>query len=234
MLTLGIETSGRDGSVALLREREVVAQRGLSQAGRRHARTLVYELQQLLTESHVSPRDCEIVAVSQGPGSFTGLRVGVVCAKTWAYATGCRLVGVDTLLAIASSVDPCVGRVDVIADAQRDELFLGQYRSGSDDVWAAERDVRIVSADDWLNDLTGDHAVTGPAVEKLRDRIPGNVEVLPVETQHPSAIEVGRLGHRLATAGPTLDHWALKPLYLRKSAAEERAEENADGRSLRG
>src|SRR5687768_2419931 len=102
MLVLSIETSGTGGSIALVDDRACLAERSLSQAGRRHARTLVFELKQLLAEREVAPGDLGAVAVSIGPGSFTGLRVGVVCAKTLAYAVSTKLVAVDTFLAIAA------------------------------------------------------------------------------------------------------------------------------------
>ncbi|MCA9077421.1 MAG: tRNA (adenosine(37)-N6)-threonylcarbamoyltransferase complex dimerization subunit type 1 TsaB [Planctomycetaceae bacterium] len=224
MWTVGIETSGREGSVALLQGDELVAERSLSHEGRRHARTLVHELQQMLREARTSPQECELLAVSIGPGSFTGLRVGVVCAKTWAYAIDCPVVGVNTLHAIASAVDEPVERVDVVADAQRGDLFLGQYQRDEQGEWQPVSDVRIVSSEGWLNQLSPGDSVTGPAMEQLKLRLPNSVTILPEAIWHPSAAIVARVGRTMAQAGETLDHWSLKPLYLRKSAAEEKAE----------
>ncbi len=224
MWTIGIETSGREGSVALLRQEQTVAERSLSREGRRHARTLVHELQSLLSEAGVSPQDCDLIAVSQGPGSFTGLRVGVVCAKTWAYATGCQLVGVNTLLAIASAIDTNVGRVDVVVDAQRGDLFQGKYEVGDDGAWIESAAVRIIAGEDWINELTQKCAVMGPAIEQLRDRIPEDVVILPASTCTLTAVTVARVGRQLALAQRCVDPWSLNPIYLRKSAAEEKAE----------
>ncbi|HUQ68608.1 MAG TPA: tRNA (adenosine(37)-N6)-threonylcarbamoyltransferase complex dimerization subunit type 1 TsaB, partial [Planctomycetaceae bacterium] len=86
MNILSLETSGLTGSIALDRD-GVVEQRELATAGRRHAQTLVAEMRDLLHAHGLRPADVNAVAVSIGPGSFTGLRVGVVCAKTFAYAT---------------------------------------------------------------------------------------------------------------------------------------------------
>jgi tRNA threonylcarbamoyl adenosine modification protein YeaZ len=104
MITLGIETSGRAGTIALVEGGAVVAERSLTASGRRHARTLVPELGELLRNTGHTPTEVDVVAVSIGPGSFTGLRVGVVCAKTFAYATGCRIIGIDTFLAVATGM----------------------------------------------------------------------------------------------------------------------------------
>jgi len=224
MWTVGIETSGREGGVALLQDDELVTQRPLSAEGRRHARTLVHELQQMLADAGVSPRACDVIAVSRGPGSFTGLRVGIVCAKTWAFAAGCRVAGVDTFLAVAGSAPSDVSEIDVISDAQRGDLYHGRYERGEDGLWMRQSDVRIVSADEWLDSVRQPCVVTGPAVCKLRDRLTGEAHLLPEEAWFPQAVEVARIGRRRAAAGRTDDLWALEPLYLRKSAAEEKAD----------
>ncbi len=224
MWTIGIETSGRDGSVALLREDEVIAERSLSREGRRHAQSLVHELQALLKVADVTARECELIAVSSGPGSFTGLRVGIVCAKTWAYATGCLLAGVDTLHAVASTVEPGVQHVDVVADAQRGDLFLGQYHRKDCGLWTAQSEVRIVSIEDWLGQLRDDRAVTGPAMQTLHSRVGSKAFVLPVANWHPSAVSVAQVGRMMARVGETVSPWLLNPVYLRKSAAEEKAD----------
>src|SRR5207302_9751075 len=81
----------------------------------------------VLADSGKKPRDCQLVAVSVGPGSYTGLRVGVVCAKTLAYVVNCRLAAVDTLQSIACNSPVDVAVVEVICDAQRGDLFAGTY-----------------------------------------------------------------------------------------------------------
>ena len=80
MIVLGIETSGRTGSVALLRDGALVAERTTETGGRRPAQALLVELAALFEEAKLAPGDCQAVALSIGPGSFTGLRIGVVCA----------------------------------------------------------------------------------------------------------------------------------------------------------
>src|SRR5262245_60606931 len=128
MLTLGIESAGPAGSVALARGEELIAERTLDRSGPRHAANLVVEIDALVRGAGRKIRDCELVAVSIGPGSFTGLRVGVVCAKTLSYALGCSLVAVDTLESIAENSPAEVSDVFVLSDAHRGELYAGQYR----------------------------------------------------------------------------------------------------------
>ena len=223
MWTLGIETSGRHGGVALLHHEELVIERSLSREGRRHARTLVHELQQMLADAGIMPQQCDVIAVSRGPGSFTGLRIGIVCAKTWAFATGCRLVGVDTLQAVAEGAPNDVRAVDVIADAQRGDVYVGRYQRGERDLWVSQGNVRIQPVEEWVGGLTSEHVVTGPAAEQLTGRITEKARLLPPGLWEPSAAMVARIGRRQAEAGETVALWSLEPLYLRKSAAEEQA-----------
>src|SRR5262245_22963627 len=112
MLTLAVETSGPVGSVALLDGEQCLDERVL-ELGRHHGQALVPEIGRLLAGQGRMPRDCALIAVSAGPGSFTGLRVGIVCAKTLAYAAGCRVAAVDTLLAIACNSPGEVAAVQV-------------------------------------------------------------------------------------------------------------------------
>ncbi len=127
-LVLGIETSGLAGGIALFRGDHCLGDVQLEEAPRRHAQTLVAQIGTLVGGAGCRVRDLSAVAVSIGPGSFTGLRVGVVCAKTLAYATGCRLAAVDTLRAIAANSPADVARVHVLADALRGDAYVASYQ----------------------------------------------------------------------------------------------------------
>ncbi|MEX0700851.1 MAG: tRNA (adenosine(37)-N6)-threonylcarbamoyltransferase complex dimerization subunit type 1 TsaB [Planctomycetales bacterium] len=221
MLTLGIETSGRGGEVALLRGDELLGSRSLSAAGRRHAQTLVSEMAGLWGDAGIGPAELEAVAVSIGPGSFTGLRVGVVCAKTLAYAVRRPLAAVDTFLAVAAQSPAGIDRVQVISDAQRGELYLGRYERRADG-WERFGDVRIVDGGSWRASLAADDAVSGPGVAKHLAQLAGRCRIVNEESREPRAETVARLGQAAIRAGRTADPAALEPFYLRRSAAEEK------------
>lgn len=223
MLTLGIETSGLAGSVALVEGGQCLDAAELSPAGRRHARTLVAELKFLLERAGCQPRDCRCVAVSIGPGSFTGLRVGVVCAKTFAYAVGCSVAAVDTLQAIAANAPAEATDVIAVMDALRGELFHARYvRRGEE--WQRQGEVRISPAVQVLAGLPAAARATGPGLERGAGALPPD-RLLPREYWQPLAEVVARLGERQVLAGRTDDVWSLQPFYLRRSAAEERLAE---------
>lgn len=239
LLTLGVETSGSAGAVALRRNGTTVESVWLPSAGQRHAQSLASEIDALLRRTGVSPRQLELVAVSIGPGSFTGLRVGVVFAKTLAYAIGCRLTAVDTFQAIASACPADIPEVFVVGDAQRGDLFVGRYaRDIVSRVFVRCEEITIESVAAFCQRLNrrADHgklcSVTGPGVGLVQSRAPTLAHWLGPEFHHPRAEVVAALGEQRALAGGFSDPWLLEPFYLRRSAAEEKSAAKPSGEGL--
>ena len=236
LLTLGVETSGLAGAIALRRNGETLEAVSIEQVGRRHAQTLVSEVDTLLRRHALTAKQLEVVAVSIGPGSFTGLRVGVVFAKTLAYAIGCHLVAVDTFRAIASASPSDVTEVCVVSDAQRGDLFVGRFvretiaTSGNDITnWTRPADISIEPLEDWCHrfgEIAASRpsiALSGVAAESLCANLPSSVRILGQEYRTPQANLIAQLGEHQAQAGELADFWTLEPFYLRRSAAEEKA-----------
>lgn len=230
LLTLGVETSGTAGAVALRRGGQTVEAVALQQPGRRHAQTLISEVDALLRRAGHTAQQLDAIAVSIGPGSFTGLRVGVVFAKTLAYATGCRLTAVDSFRAIAAACPTDVSEVFVVSDAQRGDLFVGRFVLG-DSLAGPQRQGEIVieSLDPFCERFRElavsrtDLAVTGPAAGTLPVLPSAALRILPEELRQPRAEFVAELGEQQVLAGQLSDPWQLEPFYLRRSAAEEKA-----------
>lgn len=223
MGTLAIESSGKTAAIALMREGEAPIERKLNDVGRRHAQTLVSEIDILLREQGMTAGDCSLIAVSIGPGSFTGLRVGVVAAKTLAYAARAKLVAVDTFECIAANSPDSISEVNVIADAQRGGLFVGRYARVSSRNWKRVDEIAIVDAENWAISLAPGDAVSGWGVEKIREFLPAGAIVLEQDYWTPNAASVLRIGQALANEGKLADPFTLEPFYLRASAAEEKA-----------
>jgi tRNA threonylcarbamoyladenosine biosynthesis protein TsaB len=223
---LAIETSGRLGSVALLEiegDRTIVAGERRTPEGERTARSLLPTTQELLREHGWRSGDVNLVCVTIGPGSFTGLRIGVVAAKTFAYAIGARLVGVHTLGAIAAGVETRgPERLWTVLDAQRQELFVASF-TGRPLIDQAVPQTEILPIADWIARLTPGDVVAGPPLAKCRDRLPTEVMVADARFWEPMALPVGRLGYELFKRGGDMNPLELVPHYYRKSAAEEKA-----------
>lgn len=233
VLILGIETSTFSGSIALLDACDVhtfehqdvhIDERSLDPTGRRHARTLVPEIQSMLTAAARTAGDIDLIAVGIGPGSFTGLRVGVVCAKTLAWAVGAKLVGIDTFLAIAVQSPADVDRVQVVGDGQRGDLYVGRYVRNSAGGWSRDGEIDIAPADEWLSGLAESDVVSGPGLERHAEAAAARCRVLPRDLWTPRASSIATLGAERAFTGTTDDIWSLEPFYLRKSGAEEKAD----------
>lgn len=220
---LALETTGLSGSVAALVGERVLAERELA-PGSRSAQSLAPGIAALLREVGWKPREVELIAVTVGPGSFTGLRVGVTTAKTLAYATGANVMGIDTLAAIAAQSPPQVASVWPALDAQRGELFVAQWQRDAADasVWRETTAPRIVDGATWIASLSRGTVISGPGVRRWREQVPPGVEVVGEEHWQPRAAPVGQLAWRKFQAGQREDLWSLAPNYLRASAAEEK------------
>jgi tRNA threonylcarbamoyladenosine biosynthesis protein TsaB len=219
MLTLAIDTSGLAGSVAVARRGELLAERQLDLRVH-HGQSLVPEVHRLLGELALPPKAIELVSIVVGPGSFTGLRVGVVFAKTFAWATGCRITAVETFEAIAAGVSESVPRDLVLfADAQRGELLTQTY-GRLDASWSPQGPITVMKAVDWAQSLPPQALVGGPGLVKLRSLVPSTAVVLSDRSLHPRAAIVAELGLKKAAQGVFADTWGLEPLYLRRTSAE--------------
>jgi len=226
-LTVALETSGLVGGVAVLRGDDLLGERQIGDSGRRHARTLISELDDLLKSLALSPRSIDHVAVSIGPGSFTGLRVGVVAAKTWGFVTGARLTAVGTFDAVAAGLPIDAPRAWIIDDALRGEVFVQEFQADSGR-WKPIDAPRIASLDSWLALTAPGDVVSGPAASKWPEDIAAaNLVVAPAQLHRPTAAMVARAGLEMARAGEFADPFTLAPLYIRRSAAEEKLDAQA-------
>ncbi|MEX2177014.1 MAG: tRNA (adenosine(37)-N6)-threonylcarbamoyltransferase complex dimerization subunit type 1 TsaB [Pirellulaceae bacterium] len=224
MLTLALETSAAGGSIALLQGDALLAGEGLP-ADRRSASALAPAVAAMLQKLGIQPADIGLVATTIGPGSFTGLRVGVTTAKALAYAIGCDAIGLDTLDVIAWQAPRTAdsgSELHALLDAQRKELFLARYRCiEGGPVRVGEN--QIISAEQWLASLAPGTIVTGPGLSKIEQRLPHDVTAVEPAHRPPQAETVARLALAAHARGRRDDVWKLAPAYLRASAAEEKA-----------
>jgi tRNA threonylcarbamoyladenosine biosynthesis protein TsaB len=222
---LAIESSGRHASVALLGGNadvtDLVGQTLLS-SDERTAQVLAPTIQNLLKATNWSPKSIELVAVAVGPGSFTGLRIGVTTTKAFAYAIGADVIGVNTLESMALHASPSASPVWAILEAQRQELFAAKFIVNEHHAIRLEHETCIMPKDQWLTGLQPGDRVIGPALKRLAIRLPPGVEALPEQSWQPMATSVGQLAWQNYQAGYRDSIWKLSPNYYRPSAAEEK------------
>jgi tRNA threonylcarbamoyladenosine biosynthesis protein TsaB len=217
---LAIETSGLFGSVAAgivspeacePEDCKIIAAKPLPRDAR-SARTLAPMIQALLSELDWAPSDLAAVAIAVGPGSFTGLRVGVTTAKTLAWAAGAAVIGVDTLDALAVAAGPpqdAPGRLWTVLDAQRGELFAASF-DATGDAWERHTATRRTATETLKADLQPGDRVVGPPAATIGGE--------PLE---PTAAGVLQVAWRRWLNGAAESVFALAPQYHRLSAAEE-------------
>lgn len=225
---LALDTSTPRAVVALATPQGVFHADSAVNPSARHGATLLPAIRDLLASAGRTLSDLEGYVVGLGPGSYTGLRVGLMAAKTLAHARGKGLAGFDSLGLIARNAPPDALRVAVIADAQRGDLYSAEFaREGEGSPLARVGQTRVIPFDHWAADLPDGTWVLGPAAASGRflDHLPGTAR-LP---EHPSAHapDSGRLAELAAEVwetGHRENLWFVEPVYLRKSAAEEQWE----------
>ena len=227
MKTFAIDTSLSTGSVAAI-DGDRIAVRSLPTAGE-HARLLTAAIEAVAAELGWRPAAVELVAVVRGPGSFTGLRVGVTTAKALCWATGSRLLGVSSCEVIARGTATAVGRhqspVTVAFDAGRGEVFaaLVMPDEHSPSGWSVEPG-RLVAAHDWFARLDSGSIVTGPGLALLTDALASRPDlvVAPPTAWMPTSADLGHIALLRAAAGEADDPASLVPDYIRPSYADEK------------
>jgi tRNA threonylcarbamoyladenosine biosynthesis protein TsaB len=218
---LALETSSDRGSVALLENSQPILELELP-AGQRSAQSLVPTLDQIFAQAGWTLASLDLIAVTVGPGSFTGLRVGVTTAKSLAYLRQLPVAPINTLDVIAAQAPSSLAHVVCVMDAQRQQLFVRHYHRTPQAPLSSDSPVAIVNTNSWLESLAGPVAVSGPVLAKLQQHLPDHVSTVPPDLWVPHATAVGQLGYLAHQASATIDHWHLVPEYYRQSAAEEK------------
>ena len=224
MPVLALDTATLVSSVALATKNRLVAELTL-QTRKTHSEQLMPHIEQILAMAETPKEAVEAIAVSIGPGSFTGLRIGLATAKAMAYALNIPLVGVPTLDALAFGC-PLPGAILASTmDAQKGNIYLASYRWRCGDLEQLHPAKVIGHAEAFAElALYGEPVVIlGEAVELYRDAIAGTGRLTAAEPHvaMPRAASVAMLGQRLLADGQMHDVMSLEPLYIRRSEAEE-------------
>jgi len=196
-------------------------------AARQHGRDLIPGIRAILGRAGVNLADIELVGVGVGPGSYTGLRVGLMAAKTIAYATGAILIGLDTLEAIACNAPREATRIATIADAQRGDVYVAEWeRDPAGGPIRLTQPCRVEPLLAWLQRLTPSAVILGPGLDSTAIRASLPPDRLPVDprSNFPGGGQLIQLALDADAAGRHDDVWKLEPRYLRRSSAEEKWE----------
>jgi tRNA threonylcarbamoyladenosine biosynthesis protein TsaB len=169
------------------------------------------------------PLDIQGLIINRGPGSYTGLRVGIMSAKAFAYSTGCALMTVDGFAAVARQSPMEAAQIGVIADAQQDRVYQQNFsRPGGKQEALATSPLQIAAFSEWVQGIPAGSWVTGPGLRTFRARLPAGVRAPAEPAWDPHAQTLLDIGLGQYLSGQREDIWKLEPLYLRPSSAEEK------------
>ena len=227
MLLLSFETSAKAASVALFEGADLLGE-SYQNTGLTHSQTLMVMAQELLTQCGRKPSDVEAVAVAEGPGSFTGVRIGVAAAKGFAWGAEIPLYGVSTLEAMALGLGVFQGYVCPVMDARRSQVYnaLFYVNQGKMGRIAPDRAIALTDLENEIKNLSEPVFLVGDGSILCYNTLRATTLVLPQTHRiHQRAVGVGLAALEKIAAGETGDGATLAPNYLRLSQAErERAE----------
>jgi len=224
---IALATSARSGSVALVSDDGTVLAEQQFPHDLKPAAALISILDRLTKRHGWTPRDVREIYVSAGPGSFTGLRVGITAAKTLALALDAKIVAVPTTDVLARNAPPDARNILIVLDAKRGQIFTARYtQQGGDTV--QDEPAHLDTLKEMLARAPRPTHLTGEGLPYHHAALPADdpqIILTPEESWRPRAAVVAYLGHALARAGHFTDPDRLTPLYLRRPEAEEKWEQ---------
>ena len=224
MKILAFETSAKAGSVALT-DKGVLLGESYQNTGLTHSQTVMTMAEDLLKSCGVTPKEIDAVAVAAGPGSFTGVRIGVAAAKGFAWGGELPCYGVSTLEAMALGLGVHNGYVCPVMDARRNEVYNALFRAEGGKLTRIAEDRAIALADlkEELKKLSEPVFLVGDGsnlcYNTLSEQI-ANLVLPPEHKQHQRACGVALAAEQAILAGEDGNAGGLAPNYLRLSQAE--------------
>jgi len=225
MRIVSLDAATRYSGLAVM-EDEVLRGEWLVSSGLTHSQRLMPALDFLLQETNLTIQEIDALVVSQGPGSFTGLRIGLATARALAQGLQIPLVGVPTLELWAAAFAGGDGLVLPLLDARRNEFYMALYRKSGQvlECLIPPRQQPLIGMAALLSEFEGPLWVVGDAVERdavlLKEALGERVRITPECYRVPRPSVLAQLGLERLRKGEVLAYSQLRPLYLRQSEAE--------------
>lgn len=232
-----MDTSTATGGIAALDGHTVRAVIHTT-SGHTHARRLMGAVDATLTLAGMTMSDVDAFAVTTGPGSFTGLRIGIGAVKGFALATGRPVAAVSTLDALACQFPPFEGTVCPLLDARKGQVYTALYACGKGENWEQTRPACVIDPAVWLKRLELPCLFVGDGLHVYRPLIEavfnGGARLAPANLNTPNACVVGWIGMEDLERGNGVDVAQLSPDYIRKSDAEIKLQKGLVGSAATG
>ncbi|PWA10138.1 tRNA (adenosine(37)-N6)-threonylcarbamoyltransferase complex dimerization subunit type 1 TsaB [Flavobacterium laiguense] len=209
---LNIETATKNCSVALAKEGKTILCKEIAEEGYSHAERLHVFIEEIIKEAGIELKDLVAIAVSQGPGSYTGLRIGVSAAKGLCYALNIPLIAVDTLKTLASQVTETDGLIVPMIDARRMEVYSAIFSSTLE----KEREILAeIITENSFEEVPEKLYFVGDCNEKCKTVLKKDNFVFLDAIKYPSANEMSALSFDKYKKSDTVDIAYFEPYYLK-------------------
>lgn len=212
-IILNIETTTKNCSVSLAKNGEVIAIKELNNGNYSHAEVLHPFISDVLKETSISPKEIDAIAVSKGPGSYTGLRIGVSAAKGLSFSLHKPLISIDTLTSLSHSISINEGLIVPMLDARRMEVYSAIFNSKKEQIRAIKAE--IIDTTSFLDYLqTNTMYFLGDGAQKCKELISHKNAVF-VDDTFPSAREMAKLSFHKYELNDVEDLAYFEPFYLK-------------------
>ena len=209
---LNIETATKNCSVALAKDGKTILCREIAEEGFSHAERLHVFIEEIIKEAEITFQDLSAIAVSQGPGSYTGLRIGVSAAKGLCFALEIPLIAIDTLQVLASQAKVSKGLIIPMIDARRMEVYSAIFSPNFDNKRTVQAEIITENS---FQDLQETLYFVGDCAEKCKPVLTKENFIFLEEIKYPSAKEMSLLSFEKHKRNDTVDVAYFEPYYLK-------------------
>lgn len=224
MKVLGIDTSSMASSVAVIEDNKLICEYTIN-TKKTHSQKLMPMIESMLKISDVNINDMDMIAVCEGPGSFTGLRIGMATAKAISHVNNLPIVGVNSVEILAGNMNLCDKKICSILDAQKTQVYMGKYKFENNELIEL-KSVDVVEIDELIEELSNsseEWILVGEAVYKYENKLKvvDNIHI-PAPSHNTSkasslcTIAMNKYNKNIGVS----DCYNINPIYIRKSQAE--------------
>lgn len=229
MKILGIDTSTMAANVAVLEDDKLICEYTIN-TKKTHSQKLMPMIENMLKLSDLDIKEIDAIAICVGPGSFTGLRIGMATAKAMAHVNNIPLIGVNSLEILGANMDLCNRNICSILDAQRNQVYMNKYILKDYKITELE-EISIKPIDELLEEISSsneDWVLVGEAVYKYKEKIEeiSNITIPSPANNITKASTLCFVARdKMLSNDQVYNCYNINPMYIRKSQAEEQYEE---------
>ena len=229
MKILGIDTSTMAANVAVLEDDKLICEYTIN-TKKTHSQKLMPMIENMLKLSDLDIKEIDAIAICVGPGSFTGLRIGMATAKSMAHVNNIPLIGVNSLEILGANMDLCNRNICSILDAQRNQVYMNKYILKDYKITELE-EISIKAIDELLEEISSsneDWVLVGEAVYKYKEKIE-EISNITIPSPANNITKASTLCFvaidKMLSNDQVYNCYNINPMYIRKSQAEEQYEE---------